>query len=238
MKEQLKKELQNKAFTVYSKGKFDVAKLLNFLISEPDDKFLLFTKEVTTRPAEGKVNLHSGFSIDVGHKSHTFINDNINYRVDMHHPIICICDNLTMEDANKVIELSLMKRSDVLFISNKVDAQIERFLISRNSETQNWISLLKISDSKSSSDFWVNFLDKKLKDLGEVSENFKPKLKTVDRVIMDDSSSTFIDSSFDWNKDCKEDSKFKQIVDVHLRSSNEAWINKYKKWSHRGIYWT
>ena len=45
---------------------------------------------------------------------------------------------------------------------------------------------------------------------------------------MDGNTSTFIDSSFLISKDNQDLFKIKQIVDVHLRSSNEAWINKYK----------
>ena len=131
-------ELRRKSSNVHQKGKFDVAKLLNFLISDSDDKVLLFTKEVTTRPAEGRVNTHTGFSVDAGHSSHTFINDHVNYRVDMHHPIVYIWEELTLEDANKVIELSLMKRSDVIFIANKVDADIQKFLISKKFRNSNW----------------------------------------------------------------------------------------------------
>ena len=139
-------DILNKAWSVFSKGNKDIHKLVSYLVTGEDDKDIIFTKEVTEKPSECNVSVKYGIFMDVGYSSHSFINDHLNYRVDKHHPIIYITDELTLEDANSVIKFGLMKRTDVLFVTQSIESEAENYLISKNNETQVGISLMKISN--------------------------------------------------------------------------------------------
>mmetsp|Transcript_32691 Transcript_32691/g.37334 ORF Transcript_32691/g.37334 Transcript_32691/m.37334 type:complete len:106 (+) Transcript_32691:613-930(+) len=86
---------------------------------------------------------------DVGHSSHKFINDGLNYRVDLINPMIFLSEKLTEEDVKKVVELAVIKRADVIFISKHTEPTVEEFLIRRNSETQISICHSDLSESSS-----------------------------------------------------------------------------------------
>ena len=219
-------DILSKACSVFSKDNTDIHKLVSFLIGGEEDKYIIFTKEITEKPSEWNVALKYGIFIDAGYHSHTFINDQLNYRVDMHHPIIYISDKLTMENTKSVIKFGLMKRTDIIFISNNVDSEVQNYIISKNHETQTGISLLKLSGSNSESDSLMKLLSENLTELTEISG--KLKLKTSERVVMESNSTTIIDSSFFLNDNIQALDWFKQVVDIHLRSYNEAWINKFK----------
>ena len=45
---------------------------------------------------------------------------------------------------------------------------------------------------------------------------------------MEGDSTTIIDSTFSINEQVQSLECLKQVVDIHLRSSNESWINKFK----------
>jgi len=200
---------------------------VNYLHTDKSEKDLIFTKEISGRIHEGNVKVHQSLKIDVGHASHSFINDQLNYRVDIKSPIIVLSENLSQKEIDGMLNLLDHNQKPVLFITKKTPKAIEDYLIAKNAKTSRDISLMNLSESQKNSDEVYKTLVEKLKTVDDVS--FGPlQVKKADRVILLSATTYFIDSKFQNSKETKGHEIFKKLVDIHLRSPNEAWIHQFK----------
>lgn len=178
-------EMIKQACKVYSNGIEDVSTIVSFINEKDAKRELVVTKEISRSAHEGRMSIYPSLTFDVGHASHSFINDHLNYRVDIKDPIIVLSKDLETEAIEKVLEFSREDHRDVLFILKNTSPTIKEFLVTYNQKSENTIALMDLSeDYKHADSIFSNLLDS-LRSFDRIPSDSPVKFTTSDRVIME-----------------------------------------------------
>lgn len=222
-----KNGLTSKVCEVYSQGNVDISNLITFLNSGDVKRELIFTKEVVGRTNEGIAHVTPGLAVDVGHASHSFINDQTNYRVELIQPLIVMREEVTEDSAKKIVELSEQNKNGVVFITKHSNPTLKDYLVELKSKSPVNLVFMDLSESTENPEELYNNLVEGLSNSEPLTDEFSFVFKSVSRLIMESNKSYFIDDSLSQLLN-QNNPLFREIVDVHLKGANETWMQKFK----------
>jgi hypothetical protein len=218
--------LVNEASDTYSKGIDGIANIVRFLNGGELNRRLMVTKEISGRLHEGSVHVQSALQVNVGHADHSYINDQLNYRVDATRPLIVLAEKLNNQIVAQVLELSNKSNRDVVFVTKACDEAAKIFLREHRAKSTKTIALMDLAEDNEQADLAFSNLSTLLRDSDDFKSPLGVTLKTSERVILDSQVAYFVDESL--TNSSKKDVDINELVEVHLRSPDEAWIHKYK----------
>lgn len=217
-----------KAGTVYGKGNNDIAQIIDFVNFGDTRRTLLVSKEVSGTTNESFLEVQNSLALDVGHSSYHFINDKLNYRYDVSQPIIILAENLDEDLASNVLHQLEDLSNGVVFVAKQVDKLAQNLLLSQKEESGIEVSLVDLSEEGSEGSESFEIMKNNLKDFGDASPKTGYYLKSCDRVLMDSSSTYFVDAKFDQSIEEFQSEKFQELVEVNLRSPDETWCHEVR----------
>lgn len=214
---------------VYSKGVADINNLVTSLHQGETRKRLVVTKEVSGKLLhEGAVDVHPTLSIKAGYSSYSFVNDDLNYRVDLEKPIIAVSEELNFEDVDEILEVSSELNRNVVFVWLTPQNSLEKYILSKKQSSKIGWALVNLSETGNFDTESLSELADHLEPMNDVNLNSKVQLKSAERVIMDNQVTSILDSSFATKEDLKESPLFEELAEIHLRSYDEIWIHEFK----------
>lgn len=218
-------ELILKACREYSKGIRDIEDVVSFLNEPGCQRSLMVTKEISGRIHEGLMNVQQSLQVNAGHASYSSINDNLNYRVDISHPLIVICENLDTSTIEKSKQIAEETGKRILFISktfnqNSNPGEADLKILGST-------PYLNLSDLSSDCDKIFVELCENLPEIGELAFDEQVHYKTSERIVMNNDSTNFFHSKFETDE-FKSHSLHQEIVEVRLRGPDETWIHRFR----------
>ena len=219
-------KLVQAATLAYSKGAEDVVNLINYLQDDPETKDLMFTKEISGRILEGSSNVHSSLKMNVGHTSHDFINDELNYRVELDKPTIIMSEQFSLDDVQNVMGTASALSKNILVVTKSSGEGVTEKLVKLNKLGDVRFSVMDLSEGSEGSDALYDVLNSQLKD-SENSSSDGYIFKTAERVLMNGDTTHFIDPFFNTLMSSDLQSYYSKLVEVHLKSPDEAWIHNF-----------
>lgn len=217
-----------KACEVYSKGLTDIAKIVSYLHCGESRKELVVTKEISRSSHEGTVKVQKILPIGVGHASHHYINDGLNYRVDIENPIIVLSEKLSSEDVDYVLDLTNQSGRGVIFVARLTERDVGEFILDKRMQLGTTLSLMNLSEDVMNSSEYFRRMEANLRELDISKTNSPVKFKQAERVIMEGATTYFVDSSFEQELPNSPVSFVTELVEIQLRSPDEAWMHRYR----------
>jgi hypothetical protein len=164
-------DIKIKACNTYSQGVANISHILQFMHLGKENKKMLVTKELGGTGHVGRVDVQNSIRINSGHASYSYINDKLNYRVDLLSPIIIMSEDLSISEIEEGFKIAAELNKNLVFVTKTSQVLPDDFQNYKNKSFQKDFGLVNLSENPEECDETYTFLLEQLKNDDDVNSN-------------------------------------------------------------------